>query len=189
MSNQFRIKPIRGYEDTHLVTDDGRVFRKTRLGGELRRHGYHKYVTKTVRGGWVKPQKNSNGYLHINIGTNKVIKTIHRLVATTFLDNPDNKRTVNHKDGNKQNNSVNNLEWCTQSENMSHAYKTGLKVQKRGDKSYLTRIPENELQVIKDLYESGITQKQIAIKYGVDQSHISRIVNNHKKGRVTLCQI
>lgn len=71
---------------------------------------------------------NVRGYLYCNISTkSKVTKVkIHRLVALHFVDNPFNKDTVNHKDGNKLNNSYTNLEWLTRKENIQHGYKNNL---------------------------------------------------------------
>lgn len=69
-----------------------------------------------------------NGYASVDLYDNgtRTIKRVHRLVAEAFIPNPDNKPDINHKDGNKLNNSVSNLEWVTKSENMRHAYDTGL---------------------------------------------------------------
>lgn len=66
-----------------------------------------------------------NGYLRVNVCRNhkKYIKLVHRLVAETFIPNPKKKHDVNHIDGNKQNNNVENLEWATRSENELHAYR------------------------------------------------------------------
>lgn len=74
------------------------------------------------------PKRNHDGYLRIHLWSNNkaVFVSIHRLVAKAFIPNPENKPFVNHKDGNKQNNRVENLEWCTQSENIRHAFETGL---------------------------------------------------------------
>lgn len=83
----------------------------------------------------IKPCNNGNGYLYVTkVFSYKKRKHyyVHRLVAATFLDNPDNLPEVNHKDGNKQNNNVTNLEWCTRSGNKLHAYRIGL--QKPSDK-------------------------------------------------------
>lgn len=74
------------------------------------------------------PQPTDNGYLKVDLydSGKKSSKRIHRLVAEAYIPNPYNKPDVNHKDGNKHNNSVSNLEWVTKSENMIHAYQTGL---------------------------------------------------------------
>lgn len=80
----------------------------------------------------LKPELTNKGYYRINLSINGIRKKyyIHRLVALMFLENNDPKRNnVNHKDGNKLNNNVENLEWVTSSENQIHAIKTGLKPQ------------------------------------------------------------
>jgi hypothetical protein len=70
------------------------------------------------------------GYLFVSIAKDNSRKapTVHQLVANAFIPNPDNYTCINHKDGNKLNNSVDNLEWCTPAENNKHAYSTGLRV-------------------------------------------------------------
>lgn len=83
----------------------------------------------------LKPYKTRKGYLRIML-SNKKRYLIHRLVAQAFIPNPENAPQVNHIDGNKQNNSVYNLEWCTQSENMQHCLKTGLKIMPKGKEVY-----------------------------------------------------
>lgn len=73
------------------------------------------------------------GYKRINCYTNGKMKscTVHRLVAAAFIENPDNLPQVNHIDGNKENNCVENLEWCTASRNVKHAFDIGLKEKSR----------------------------------------------------------
>lgn len=73
----------------------------------------------------LKPYINSSGYLMVSL-SNRKKHCIHKLLAAHFIPNPENKKQVNHKDGNKLNNQLNNLEWATPSENMKHAYKSGL---------------------------------------------------------------
>lgn len=74
----------------------------------------------------LKPVKQATGYHLVNL-KGKVL-TVHRIIATTFLENPNNYKCVNHKDGNKNNNNVNNLEWCSYSYNLKHAYANKLKI-------------------------------------------------------------
>lgn len=77
----------------------------------------------------LKPGKMSSGYKMVSLvrdGVNKSL-SIHRLLAIHFIPNPNNLPQVNHIDGNKTNNSISNLEWCTRSHNMKHMYDNGLK--------------------------------------------------------------
>ena len=85
-------------------------------------------VVNTVTGKQLKPIRESTGYSHVTLCNNGQHHqtSVHRLVAQGFIPNPDNKPMVNHIDGDKSNNNIDNLEWCTQSENMHHAYRTGL---------------------------------------------------------------
>ena len=78
----------------------------------------------------LKPYLNHKGYLMVDLGYDinkkRICKFVHRLVAEAFIDNPENKEQVNHIDGNKTNNHVSNLEWCTNYENQIHAIENGL---------------------------------------------------------------
>lgn len=82
------------------------------------------------RGYWV---------VQLYVNNNYIIKKVHRLIAETFIPNPYNKPTVNHKDGNKLNNKVTNLEWATYSENIKHAFNTGL-IDKDKNKLHMQNI-------------------------------------------------
>ena len=101
-------KDVPGYEGLYQVSNLGRIIRCGRIR---------------------KPKKDHSGYLVVSLykeATGKEYK-VHRLVAIAFLPNPEGKRSVNHIDGDKENNRVENLEWVTHSENMKHAYATGLR--------------------------------------------------------------
>lgn len=101
-------KDIPGFEGLYQVSSLGRI----------RRNGKFKTLRPDRR-----------GYLTVWLCKNSVQKNhkVHRLVASVFIPNPESKRTVNHIDGNKQNNRVENLEWATHSENITHANSTGLR--------------------------------------------------------------
>lgn len=107
---------------------------------------------------------------------------VHRILALMFIENPDNLPEVNHIDGNKLNNKLENLEWVTRKENMFHAFKNGLA--KSGENCYNSKISNLQVIEIKKRYsKKNISQKQLAKEYKVDQALISRIINNkiHKK--------
>lgn len=107
-------KDIIGYEGFYQVSNKGRVKRTAE------KFPYKEHYLKAI--------SNRYGYLYVClcIKNKHKVKTIHRLVAQAFIPNDENKPCVNHIDGNKTNNNVGNLEWCTHSENTTHAYKAKL---------------------------------------------------------------
>lgn len=106
--NEFM--PIKGYEGKYLISKCGDVY-------SLR--------SKKV----LKPFVNEKGYSVVELWNNYNRRSakVHRLVAETFIPNPNCRTEINHKDGNKGNNRAENLEWCTRSENLKHAYALGLR--------------------------------------------------------------
>lgn len=105
---------------------------------------------------------------------------IHRLVAELFIDNPECKKSVNHKDGNPKNNHVDNLEWCTQSHNIQHAYDTGLK-KSVGRNHHWSKLKDHEILEINKLkFVYGLTHKLIASLYGISRQHVSDLTNRKR---------
>lgn len=102
-------KDVVGWEEFYSICDDGRVLGKKRMSLLI-------------------PIMKDSGYLAVSLMANKrkIQITLHRLVAEAFISNPENKREVNHIDGDKSNPHVSNLEWATRKENAEHASRTGL---------------------------------------------------------------
>lgn len=122
-------KDIKDYEGIYQVSNLGRI--KHLEQTEYTYNYRTKTMLKRVRKERILSCKRiGNNYITVDLSKNGnfVAKALHRLVAETFIPNPDNKKQVNHIDGNKQNNRVDNLEWTTASENNKHAWNTGLKV-------------------------------------------------------------
>lgn len=155
-------KDIKGYEGLYQISNLGRVkslkFEKHRiLKIGITYNGYNVIYLKNI---------------------NVKINLIHRLIAQAFIPNPDDKRTVNHINGDKTDNRIVNLEWATYSENCQHAYDTGLSHGPKGSINGISKLTESQvLQIRKLANETDLFQWQIGEMFGVHQNLISRIKN------------
>lgn len=116
-------KEIKGYEGRYIISNYGEIISLPRY---KQNNSKLQYVEPKEIARYVNPK---NGYVYVQLWNNATYKNIrlHKLVAQNFIPNKDNKLQINHIDGNKQNNRADNLEWCTASENIIHAYRTGLR--------------------------------------------------------------
>lgn len=106
--------------------------------------------------------------------------TVHRLVAETFIENPRSVRYVNHIDGNKKNNHVDNLEWVTHSENKKHAFKIGLQKPLRGSKSPSSKVVL-QYDLDGNLIKRWVCMKEAARSIGCLYQEISRVCRHERK--------
>lgn len=147
----------------YLISKNGEVYNKIK----------NEMVNHNLFGG---------GYIGVSIKEdNKKQNThlLHRLVAKTFVNNEHNKPFVNHKDGNKQNPKHDNLEWCTTKENLAHARKYGLSNQnKKGSNAVNFVLNEKKVLKIRQLNRKGVSQRELAKRFGVSQPNISYIIRN-----------
>lgn len=157
------LKPIQGYENKYLISSYGRVW--------------------SIRSKkWLKYSVPSNGYAQVGLSLNnkRTSYMIHRLVAKTFLQKPTNKDYVNHIDGNKLNNRVNNLEWVTRSENEKHAFANKLKIPTRGELSGQSKLTWEQVKIIRQMYnKQHYSTRHIAKIFNVGKSTIQSITSNH----------
>ena len=122
-------KPVPGYEGYYEVDNLGRVFSVDRI---IRVNDNGRIYDKPVHGVLLKQTNHSQGYKTVALTKNGKTKQeyVHRIVASTFIPNPDNLPVVNHKDEDKTNNFVDNLEWCTVSYNNTYGEKTKKQAEK-----------------------------------------------------------
>lgn len=149
-------KKVDGFEN-YSISDDGYVRNDT--------------TTKLL-----KQHTNNKGYLLVNLWRNNkgYWKTVHRLLAIAFIPNPNNYPQVNHKDGNKQNNRIDNLEWCTQSENQLHRSRVLGKKRVPEEALRNTRMPVICVETGKT-YES---MSEAARQCGLWEQSISKVLNS-----------
>lgn len=148
-------KLIPGFESKYLVSENGEIKSLTRKSRVLKQ--------------WKRGE-----YLVVELLTK--VTAVHRLVAVCFIENPENKLFVNHKDGNKLNNHKDNLEWVTRSENAIHMYSKGLRRKFFGEQHPTSKFSNEQIQKVKNLLSTKkFEQREIAKMTGVSQSLISCI--------------
>lgn len=114
---------------------------------------------------------------------------VHRLVAQAFIPNPDNKPTVNHKNGDKHDNDVDNLEWATQQENVNHAFETGLKNfgnTPRGSKHGTAKLTDIDIMYIRKRVANGESQNSLAKEYQLTIGAVNQIIQGTTWGHLPI---
>lgn len=142
-------KDIKGYEGCYQVSNLGRIKSLDRMTNN--QYGEYFMKGRILKNSIIKDK----GYCRVSLnnGNGKISKRVHRLVAEAFIPNPENKPEVNHKDGNKLNNCVSNLEWCTNKENIEHSIRTGLKKHCNGCSNSSSKFTEEDIIFIRKNYK------------------------------------
>lgn len=181
-------KDIKGYEGLYMISSLGRVKSLQPRGGN--RNGMPRKGKEHI----LTPYISSTGYYKVSLVKNnkRSDKRIHRLLASAFIPNPNNKPNINHIDGNKLNNRIDNLEWCTQKENTIHAIETGLRKVKSLTKDEMIELYVNQHLGIKQIAkQNNISYKKVkdylilyniskhkGRKYELSIDDIKRDINN-----------
>lgn len=149
-------KDIKEYEGLYVIDENGNIKNKD---------GYQKKINVA-----------KNGYCIVDLYKNNIrhTYTVHRLVAQAFLDNPYNLDVVNHKDGDKTNNCVSNLEWCDYSYNLKHAFDNNLR---KPVHEYKAKLSEQEVREIPVMANMGLSKAEIARYLMVPIDMIKKIFN------------
>lgn len=139
------MKDIPGHEDRYAATEDGQIW--SHLSGKFLKQ-------------FANPRK--YWFVGLRVDGKQIKKSVARIIGKTFIPNPENKPEINHKDGNKNNNRSDNLEWATHSENNLHAYRIGLKTTRphpHGTGSYSReskrKLNDEQVRQIRSLYREG----------------------------------
>lgn len=172
-------KAIPGYEGLYEASDLGKV---KSLDREVR----GKRGPQRIKGKVLKPWKDTRGYPQVYLcleGKRKPV-SVHRIVMLTFVGEGGLKNTVNHINGQLDDNRLVNLEWCTQKENNRKAFDTGLMDTLLGENNTTSGLTNKQALEIRKLYSEGKKSKEISEMYQVKRYHICNIVHNKSFKRV-----
>ena len=136
----------------------------------------------------MQARDNGRGYLRVKLSkSNKARRVmLHRIIAQAFISNPFNYKTVNHKDGDKNNNTISNLEWCTQKQNVEHAIRTGLiniellkkRSSKIGKKTIIQIAGRNRISLFNTKTKNHYSSIMEAASYnGINRKKLSKMIH------------
>lgn len=181
------VKEIGGFEvikgfSSYVINRNGKI-------RSIDRFTYHpRFENKKqfIEGKELKKQIDKDGYETIGLRKdNKLyIKKVHRLVAETFIENPKNYPIINHKNSIRNDNRVDNLEWCNNSINQKHSFRNGRR-NNFGENHSHNKLTEKDVIEIINLFINGINKRQISKKYNVSAQTIGNIFNGKSWSDIT----
>lgn len=159
--NRMKEKCINGYEGLYWIYPDGRILTRN--------------WKNTGREAILRPATDKKGYKRVALMKDGKLSThkVHRLVAINFIPNPSSKPQVNHKDGDKSNNHVDNLEWATNAENVIHAIRNGaIKI----FNSDIKITSDEDVVKIRNMFNAGFNKKEISVKLNITKERVNSII-------------
>jgi len=174
MSEEWR--PVVGYEGWYDISNLGRVRRA--------REGHRTFVGRIL-----KPSPDRGGYLQVYLvrDSKKHTSPVHRLVGNAFFGELPTGMQTNHINGNKNDNSVQNLEYVTPSQNMQHAFASGLKAALRGSDNGNSKLSEEQVLEIKNELSNGKSIREIALNVNISKSSVFSIKHRISWGWLNAC--
>jgi len=172
-------KQIPGWEGYYAASDTGEIISLERRV-KLRNGQVRLYQRRVLR------QTAVRGYLKVALRRPGIKKdmTVHRAVLLAWVPQHGDRAQVNHIDGNKHNNRLDNLEWCTQAENNEHARQNGL-VDLRGENAHSAKLTDDAVRKIRSDSERGVKDSYMAAEYGVSRRTINAVVNRRTWKHIT----